>query len=54
MVVSKRVRMLGAVGRVATAFRLKDGCEEDVRRGQPSGDVATAFRLKDGCEWYRY
>ena len=36
--------------RVATAFRLKDGCESEICSCLAASVVATAFRLKDGCE----
>ena len=42
---------LASGARVATAFRLKDGCEGGaVLLGRLGDEVATAFRLKDGCE----
>ena len=40
----------GAKRLVATAFRLKDGCEWISSSTRPNLSVATAFRLKDGCE----
>ena len=41
---------LSEAGLVATAFRLKDGCETTNPPSLSSSPVATAFRLKDGCE----